>query len=170
MNLGIMFGYCLGVKRVLPWNEIVEMIWDTTGGWWDFNERLFDLGIENCKVFSSCWFVLFNSKYRWRSYLFVCLSFLLPFFLSLLLFCLDVKAWLFCVALLLRQCPSKSMNDTRRKKKLEQKENRLCSSIFSNSTAIDNQSLISLISFTFLLVLTPLHSPPFPLKRFHVAG
>lgn len=69
MNLSIMFGCCFGVKCVFPWNEIVELIWDTTGGWWGFNECLFDLGIENYKVISSCWFVLFNNKYHVGSHL-----------------------------------------------------------------------------------------------------
>lgn len=125
MNLSIMFGYCLGVKCVFPWNEIVELIWDTTGGWWGFNECLFDLGIENYKVISSCWFVLFNNKYHVGSHL--CALFLssvhsfVLFVLSSnpLLFCLDMKAWFFCAALLLHQSPSKSMNDTREGKKKE---------------------------------------------------
>lgn len=124
MNLSIMFGYCLGVKCVFPWNEIVELIWDTTGGWWGFNECLFDLGIENYKVISSCWFVLFNNKYHVGSHL--CALFLSSVHSSFVLFvlssnplllCLDMKAWFFCAALLLHQSPSKSMNDTREGKK-----------------------------------------------------
>lgn len=70
-------------------------------------------------------------------------------------------------------------------KKHKQKENRLCSSIFpqppDNSTAIDNQSLISLISLTFSLslsrsVLSFLSSPSVPpakvlkLLRRHAQG
>lgn len=188
-----MFGYCLGVKCVFPWDGICGSdLWD---GWGQqgFNERLFDLWIGNWNVFSSCWFALFSNKVNTLYVPLFC-----PFFLHprpcLVVVSLCLTFILNSIFLNTEQnnlnkletvkregkwrridrnllCPSLSLSTnlplsrwTREwgGKKHKQKENRLCSSIFSqspdNSTAIDNQSLISLISLTYL-PLAPSFAP-----------
>ena len=70
-----------GEMCVFPWNGICGSdLWD---GWRQlgFNERLFDLGIGNWKVFSSCWFALLSNKVN-TVYVpdCVCFFFLLSFF------------------------------------------------------------------------------------------